>query len=295
MQGIIYALLSISLLTSFSCADVPSREAASDISIVGGRDTTQPYPFFVNLTETISDGTEEAVCAGTHIAPGFVVTAAHCIDGYEEWTELSFEENVKVVFHQVSADNLGTSDKGLIRAKIVATLVHPQYSLEDLHSPDIALIQYDLGEFPPGGVPVIAKLAMPAQPPASVPSATVIGFGMTDVHKNLWATHLQEAVVERVDHEVCSQIKSPVYEGLPNHFLCFGDFDKGSVDACFGDSGGPLFYYDAAGDAVIIGVTSFGPEYECGIAGEPGVYSSIAYFKDWIEEALADATIWKKL
>lgn len=294
MRGNIRTLLFVSLIANYSCTDNNRSESPSEVSIIGGQDATKPYPFFVNLAETLSDGRAEAICAGTHIAPGFIVTAAHCVDGFEEWSEmgLSFEESVKVVFNLTNSDDLGSNDKGLIRAKVIATLVHPRYFLEDLHSPDIALIQYDLSPFANAVLPEIAKLPTSEKAADSVPSATVIGFGMTDVSKDLWATHLQEAVVKEVDPEVCSQIDNPIYEGLPDSFVCYGDFEHGKVDACFGDSGGPLFYYNETGDAVVIGITSFGPENDCGVAGEPGVYTSIAYFNDWIEESLADAAIW---
>ena len=36
---------------------------------------------------------------------------------------------------------------------------------------------------------------------------------------------------------------------------------------------------------IVSGIVSFGPEAECG-TGLPGVYTKVAYFKDWIDKVL---------
>lgn len=49
---------------------------------------------------------------------------------------------------------------------------------------------------------------------------------------------------------------------------------------CKGDSGGPLYQFDALGNVVLIGVVSFG--MNCGSAGVPGVYVRISHFISWL-------------
>ncbi|KAF2881999.1 hypothetical protein ILUMI_24180 [Ignelater luminosus] len=64
--------------------------------------------------------------------------------------------------------------------------------------------------------------------------------------------------------------------------MCAGG-EKGK-DSCNGDSGGPLMYRSrstAGENWVIIGVVSFGP-YGCGAEGEPGAYTRVTEFLDWI-------------
>jgi secreted trypsin-like serine protease len=56
--------------------------------------------------------------------------------------------------------------------------------------------------------------------------------------------------------------------------LCAGG---GSVDSCFGDSGGPLTVEDINlfGVRRLIGLVSYGPPHGCAIAGYPGVYTEV--------------------
>ena len=56
-------------------------------------------------------------------------------------------------------------------------------------------------------------------------------------------------------------------------------------DSCKGDSGGPLVSRDFAGDPWYqIGVVSYGTG-KCGV-GEPGVYTRVDGYLDWIESKL---------
>ena len=60
---------------------------------------------------------------------------------------------------------------------------------------------------------------------------------------------------------------------------------RGGKDSCQGDSGGPLVCDikapgDDKGSAVLVGVTSWGGV--CGVAGSPGVYANVHFFRDWI-------------
>ena len=63
------------------------------------------------------------------------------------------------------------------------------------------------------------------------------------------------------------------------------DLIEMGVDSCQGDSGGPLVCDikapgDDKGSAVLVGVTSWGGV--CGVAGSPGVYANVHYFREWI-------------
>ena len=68
------------------------------------------------------------------------------------------------------------------------------------------------------------------------------------------------------------------------------DFNKKSYsflgkDSCNGDSGGPLVYRELAGEAWYqVGVVSYGTS-SCG-AGEPGVFTRVDGYLQWIESKL---------
>lgn len=71
---------------------------------------------------------------------------------------------------------------------------------------------------------------------------------------------------------------SSITEGM----VCAGFLSEG-VDACDGDSGGPLAcLYE--GVYTLFGLTSWGQH--CGYANKPGVYVKVAHYRDWIEEKM---------
>lgn len=47
-------------------------------------------------------------------------------------------------------------------------------------------------------------------------------------------------------------------------------------DTCQGDSGGPLVY-----NRTLVGIISWG--YGCAVSGKPGVYTSVANLREWID------------
>ena len=72
---------------------------------------------------------------------------------------------------------------------------------------------------------------------------------------------------------------------MRDNMICAGG-EEGK-DSCSGDSGGPLVCpLGQEGDPpVLTGVTSWGQG--CGRPGKPGVYTEVAYFKDWILETIS--------
>ena len=67
--------------------------------------------------------------------------------------------------------------------------------------------------------------------------------------------------------------------------LCFAGLGADLQDACTGDSGGPLLRVPKTGQAVLVGVTSYGPE-ECGTEANLGAYTSIPRLRPWIDSQI---------
>merc|ERR1712055_938418 len=65
--------------------------------------------------------------------------------------------------------------------------------------------------------------------------------------------------------------------------ICAGDRINGKIDACNGDSGGPMVWLNPdTSNVEIIGLSSFG--HNCAYAGAPGVYADVAKVLDWVNK-----------
>ena len=66
----------------------------------------------------------------------------------------------------------------------------------------------------------------------------------------------------------------------------------GDTDSCQGDSGGPLYKFvkDKAGQdrAYLVGVVSRGDD--CAGFNQPGIYTDVTKYKDWILEHTKDGS-----
>uniref|UniRef100_A0A1B0DLB7 Uncharacterized protein n=2 Tax=Phlebotomus papatasi TaxID=29031 RepID=A0A1B0DLB7_PHLPP len=95
--------------------------------------------------------------------------------------------------------------------------------------------------------------------------------------------------LELFTHQECNKsfefnINRKLSKGIVDESqLCAGSHSE-EKDTCEGDSGGPLQIYNNNVYCMynIIGVTSFGKG--CGSVGQPGVYTRISNYLDWIEE-----------
>ena len=103
----------------------------------------------------------------------------------------------------------------------------------------------------------------------------ISGFGEMETGLNsydlLWAR------IEMLSKSECK--RGPNRDELTRNMICAGG---GKVDSCQGDSGGPLIV-NTGKKLTLVGVTSWG--YGCGIKGSPGVYTKVANYIDWIENA----------
>lgn len=95
---------------------------------------------------------------------------------------------------------------------------------------------------------------------------------------------LREARVKLVHPEKCNSEES--YNGaIHNRALCAG-FEKGGVDACQYDSGGPLAC-EEEGLWYLTGVVSWG--HKCGDPHKYGVYADMEVMTDWVREVISQA------
>lgn len=86
-------------------------------------------------------------------------------------------------------------------------------------------------------------------------------------------TQLYGVEIPIVDRKECNQD----YDGLIEADMICAGIPEGGKDSCQGDSGGPVVI-----DGKLVGVVSWG--FGCAEPGYPGVYTNVAYFKNWIDQ-----------
>ena len=116
----------------------------------------------------------------------------------------------------------------------------------------------------------------------------IAGWGATGIDENsgnaIFPNLLQDASVPFVPLERCNSNES--YQGLITDSQVCAGYIEGGIDACVGDSGGPLFLIQDE-QHVQVGITSFGNG--CGLPNFYGVYTDVASYLSWIK-AYVDGT-----
>merc|ERR1719461_1199385 len=119
-------------------------------------------------------------------------------------------------------------------------------------------------------------------------SCVVSGWGHTVSNGGTSWEKLMETEVRAISNDVCFRMlwSKDHNQGhnLRETMVCAGGKDR---DACQGDSGGPLVC-EVAGERCLYGIVSWGNG--CGIEGNPGVYTRVGSYIQWIEDKMKEET-----
>jgi secreted trypsin-like serine protease len=255
--------------------------------VVGG--TPVPggnYPFMASLQADAAIGRPPRApsghfCGGSLIDRDSVLTAGHCAELISNTTDqdtVSFKQ-VRVVV----GTTVLTSGQGQVRriARLSDISIHPRLNLRRNLARDVAVIDLDR---PVKGIQPIelAPLGSDAlEKPGS--RARVAGWGSLlaappggNRPEKKFPNRMRTARVPIVSDQQCKRAYSAA-AGVPRFLRVFPDLmvcaGAENLDACFGDSGGPLFVR-AEGRPRQIGVVSFG--LGCAAKRFPGVYTEVS-------------------
>uniref|UniRef100_G1Q4B1 Transmembrane protease serine n=1 Tax=Myotis lucifugus TaxID=59463 RepID=G1Q4B1_MYOLU len=201
-------------------------------------------------------------CGATLISNYWLVTAAHC-----------FIRNNDPQKWNVSFGLLLSDPKA--QRKIKNIIIHEDYHYP-AHENDIAVVNLSS---PILYTSNIRRVCLPEANYTFPPNSDVVvtGWGTSKTDGTI-PNILQKGAVKIIDTKTCNTEK--IYSGVITPGMLCAGFLKGKVDACQGDSGGPLVIADHKGTWFLVGIVSWGDE--CALPYKPGVYTRVAYYRDWI-------------
>ncbi|XP_042207156.1 cell wall protein AWA1-like isoform X2 [Homarus americanus] len=259
-------------LNSSSYKDICGVPVYPTRRIVGGSEATfGEWPWQVSLRQW-RQVTFLHKCGAALLNENWAITAAHCVENVQP----------EQLLLRLGEFDLERADEPypFAERKVQIIATHPKFDARTFEY-DLALLRfYEPVTFQPNIIPVCVP-----QDDYSFLNNTgyVTGWGRLYEDGPLPSV-MQKVPVPVITNKDCEDMYrvAGYVEHIPNIFICAG-YESGSRDSCEGDSGGPLVIRR---DGVwnLAGVISWG--IGCALPNQPGVYTRISEFREWIEKII---------
>ncbi|MET9683973.1 trypsin-like serine protease [Streptomyces coeruleorubidus] len=256
-------------------ASTNTSPSTIDPKVIGGNETTiTSAPWMTQLHYYDDRGTSSTgddigfFCGGAVVAPTKILTAAHCVKGYD------WHANGAIVTGTAqlpTTDEAGDTDlHGGTVTGVWRQWNHPSYNATTIDN-DIAVLTLPV---PVKATPIRMTTSGDTTSYKAGTSAKVYGWGRTSSTSDAISETLKTATLPVQSDTTCAGAYGSDF--VKGHMVCAGTpatgSDTGTVSACNGDSGGPLVVNNR-----IVGVVSWGVT-DCVAKGAYSVFSKVSSY-----------------